>query len=127
MLRGPRFGPGAIYERTGETVEEQQVTVTLAQRQKIGGQWYKPGDEVEVYQQDAYGLTKRGVVRPGTGADLPYLNEEAATDLDREAQAANRAKVDERHAEGVKQALGGPAGSSRDADSGPAKSRAKKD
>ncbi len=88
------------------TNEEPKVTVTLAQRQKIGGRWHDAGEKVEVYQQEAYGMTLRHVLEPGTGVDVGYVNEEAATDLDRAAQIKNRAKIDKAHARGVEEALG---------------------
>lgn len=86
-------------------MQEQKLTVTLNQRQKIGGRWHGAGEEVEVYQQEAYGLNKRGVIDAAPGSINPYLNEEAATDLDREAQAQSRAATDERYREGVREAL----------------------
>ena len=87
-------------------MEEQKLTVTLSQRQKIGGQWLGAGEEVEVYQQEAYGMNKRGVIDAAPGSVKPYLNEEAATDLDKATQAESRAATDERHREGVREALG---------------------
>lgn len=112
MLRD--YGPAAAYERTGDPVEEQKVTVTLNQRQKIGGIWRNAGEEVEVYQQEAYGLNKRGAIDASPGSYGPYLNEEAATDLDKGAQAKSRAETNKAYAEGVREALGDKSSRRRD-------------
>ena len=95
-------------------MEESKVSVTLKQRERVGGVWHEAGQTVEVYQQEAYGMAKRGVI--DAVLDHGFLNVEAATDLsnDREKQRENRAQTEARYAEKARQAVAGNAAASQE-------------